>query len=72
MIERSLDGGQMPMRGERTLGVVLLVAGLAIAGAAVTRMGSDNAVHAQATPPVIGAPLPPAPAEKTAPPLEKK
>jgi hypothetical protein len=116
MTKRSLDEGQMSMRQERMLGVALLVAGLAIAGAAVTRMGPDGAVHAQATsdkpaeskpggtrpttpapeparpqkdegsttgtspqsprtgdrPPAIGTPLPPAPAEKTAPPMEKK
>jgi hypothetical protein len=52
MTKRSLDEGQMSMRQERLLGVTLLVAGLAIAGAAVSRMGSDGAV-AQATPPAV-------------------
>jgi hypothetical protein len=104
---RQMFEGQMSMRQERTLGVVLLVAGLLIAGAAVTRMGADHAVHAQATPgdtrpttpapeparpsqnnegsttgtapstssdrpPATGTPLPPAPAEKTAPPIQRK
>ena len=99
--------GQMSMRQERTLGVALLVAGLVIAGAAVTRMGGESAVHAQATPPAvqeekpaqsmpggsrpttpapeparpqnsegtttgIAPALPPAPAEKTGPPLQSK
>ena len=117
-----LDKGQMSMRHERMLGVVLLVAGLMIAGAAVSRMGGKgSACTPQATPPatsrrqarqstpggtrpttpapeparpqnnegsttgtapaspstgdrppVTGTPLPPAPAEKTAPPIERK
>ena len=116
MTKRSLEG-QMSMRQERMLGVVLLVGGLAIAGAAVTRMGPDGLLHAQAVkddkpaesmpggtrpttpapeparpqnnegtttgtsppsprasdrPPAVGTPLPPAPAEKTGPPLQSK
>jgi hypothetical protein len=123
-----LNKGQMSMRQERMLGVMLLVAGLGIAGAAVLRMGGEDTVQAQVTPqtpppaaapsqddkpaesmpggtrpttpapeparpqidegsttgaapasprtgdrpPVTGTPLPPAPAEKAAPPLERK
>jgi len=113
MAKRSFDEGQMSMRQERMLGVTLLVAGLAIASVAVTRMGPDSALHAQALqdgkpavptpggtrppapeparpqnnegtttgtapsgsgdrPPVIGTPLPPAPAEKTGTPIQSK
>jgi hypothetical protein len=50
MTKRSVDEGQMSMRQERMLGVVMLVAGLSIAGVAVSRMGPEAAVHAQATP----------------------
>lgn len=114
----------MSMRQERTLGVVLLVTGLIIAGAAVARMGPEPIVQAQITPPAVtphdsdkpaqstpggtrpttpapeparpqnnesgttgtapaspttgdrppvtGTPLPPAPAEKIAPPVQRK
>jgi hypothetical protein len=124
MTKRLFDEGQMSMRQERMLGVAMLVAGLAIAGVAVSRMGPDGTVHAQATPqtapsvqddkpaesmpggtrpttpapeparpqnnegsttgtapasprtgdrpPMTGTPLPPAPAEKTAPPIQSK
>jgi hypothetical protein len=129
MQRKLFEQGSMSMRQERTLGVVLLVSGLIIAGAAVTRMGPEHSVQAQATPqtqtqpsatpsqdnkpaesmpggtrpttpapepatpqnnesgttgtapasprtgdrpPVTGTPLPPAPAEKMAPPVEKK
>ncbi len=126
-MKTQLDKGQMSMRHERMLGVVLLVTGLMITGAAVSQMGGKGSVQAQATPqtpppaatsdddkpaqsmpggtrpttpapeparpqnnegsttgaapaspstgdrpPVTGTPLPPAPAEKTAPPIEKK
>jgi hypothetical protein len=126
-MKTQLDKGQMSMRQERMLGVVLLVTGLIIAGTAVSRMGGESTVQAQVTPqtpppaatpnddkpaqsmpggtrpttpapeparpqnnegsttgaapasprtgdrpPVTGTPLPPAPAEKTAPPIEKK
>lgn len=119
--------GPMTMQQERTLGVILLVTGLIISGAAVSRMGGEGVVQAQVTPqappaakpsedekpaesmpggtrpttpapeparpqnnegsttgtspaspgtgdrpPVTGTPLPPAPAEKMAPPVEKK
>jgi hypothetical protein len=123
-MKTQLDKGQMSMRQERMLGVVLLVTGLIIAGTAVSRMGGEGTVQAQVTPPaavtpeddkpaqsmpggtrpttpapeparpqnnegsttgaapasprtgdrppVTGTPLPPAPAEKMAPPIEKK
>ena len=111
-----LDKGQISMRHERMLGVVLLVTGLMITGAAVSQMTGKGSVQAQVTPqtppaatsndtrpttpapeparpqnnqgsttgtapaspstgdrpPVTGTPLPPAPAEKTAPPIERK
>jgi hypothetical protein len=115
------------MRQERMLGVVLLVTGLIIAVAAVSRMGGEGSLQAQVTPqtppaaatpgddkpaqsmpggtrpttpapeparpqnnegsttgtspaspstadrpPITGTPLPQAPAEKSAPPMEKK
>lgn len=68
------DEGRMSMRQERMLGVALIVAGLVIAGVAVTRMGPQGTVHAQATPqpPVTGGPLPSAPVENAAPPIEGK
>ena len=44
---RQLFEGQMSTRHERTLGILLLVAGLVIAGASVMRMGPDRALHAQ-------------------------
>ena len=128
MKRRLSDEGRLSMRQERMLGVVMLVAGLAIAGVAVTRMGPDGVVQAQVTPqtappaaaqdkpapaesmpggtrpttpapeparpqnnqnnqgsttgtapanagdraPTIGTPLPPAPAEKTGAPLQRK
>jgi hypothetical protein len=124
MKRRLSKEGQMSMRQERMLGVAMLVAGLAIAGVAVSRMGPEAAMHAQATPPtapslqddkpaqstpggtrpttpapeparpqnnegsttgtapasprtgdrppMIGTPLPPAPAEKTGPPIQSK
>ena len=124
MQRKLFEQGSMSMRQERTLGVVLLVTGLIVAGAAVARMGTENVVQAQATPPtaspsdndkpaesmpggtrpttpapeparpqnneggttgtapasprtgdrppVTGTPLPPAPAEKVAPPVQGK
>ena len=117
-MRRRFNEGQMSMRQERMLGVALLVAGLAIAGVAVSQMGPEGPLHAQATapatpsvqddrpetrpttpapeparpqnnegsttgtspasprmgdrPPVTGTPLPPAPAEKMAPPIQSK
>jgi hypothetical protein len=49
--KRFSSEGQLSMRQERMLGVAMLVAGLVIAGVAVTRMQPDSVVHAQATPP---------------------
>ena len=125
MNKRSFDKGQMPMRQERMLGVAMLIAGLVIAGAAVTRMQPEGTLHAQVQttppaaapstqdarpaesmpggtrpttpgpeparpqnidgsttgtapltsgdrPPIIGTPLPPAPAEKTGAPIQGK
>jgi hypothetical protein len=112
MKRRLSNEGQMSMRQERMLGVAMLIAGLAIAGVAVSRMGPEAAMHAQATPPTApslqddkpaqsmpggtrpttpapeparpqnkegsttgiapASPLPPAPAEKVGPPIEKK
>jgi hypothetical protein len=118
---RLSDKGRMSMRQERMLGVAMLVAGLALMGVSLTRMGQDGIVQAQVTPPAptqrdeqpgtrpttpapeparpqskenegsttgssppksdgrapdrppaTGTPLPPAPAEKTAPPIERK
>jgi hypothetical protein len=126
-MKTQLDKERMAMQRERMLGVMLLVAGLIIAGTAVSRMGGDDTMQAQVTPqtpppaatpgddkpaqsmpggtrpttpapeparpqsnegsttgsspalpstgdrpPVTGTPLPPAPAEKSAPPIEKK
>jgi type IV secretory pathway VirB10-like protein len=50
-MRRKLFEEGMSMRQEKTLGVVLLVAGLMIAGAAVARMQPESVVQAQATPP---------------------
>ena len=123
MGQTGLDEKRRLMRQERILGVVLLVAGLTIAGLSVTQMDTDGTVHAQATPPATddkpaeskpggtrpttpapeparpqrhdgsdgtttgtspsppkdparppttGTPLPPAPAEKSAPPVQSK
>ena len=126
-MKTQLDRERMSMQRDRVLGVMLLVAGLIIAGTAVSRMGGEGTMQAQVTtqtppaaakpdddkpaqsmpggtrpttpapeparpqnnegsttgaapaspstgdrPPVTGTPLPPAPAEKTAPPIEKK
>ena len=40
----------MSMQRDRVLGVMLLVAGLIIAGTAVSRMGSEGTMQAQVTP----------------------
>ena len=111
-----LDNRQMSIPQQRMLGLVLLVAGLAIAGMSVARMPTGGGLHAQLTsppassaaqpaealpggtrpttpapeparpqnnegattgsstldrPPVTGTPLPPAPAEKMAPPVQR-
>jgi hypothetical protein len=110
----------MSMRQERMLGVAMLVAGLALVGLSITRMGPESVVQAQVAPqtptqreepgarpttpapeparpqskdsegattgssppksddrtpdrpPATGTPLPPAPAEKTGPPIQQK
>jgi hypothetical protein len=126
VMKTQLNQERMSMQRERMLGVMLLVSGLIIAGAAVSRMGGEGTVQAQVTPqappaaatpdekpaqsmpggtrpttpapeparpqnnegsttgaspaspgtgdrpPVTGTPLPQAPAEKTAPPIERK
>jgi hypothetical protein len=124
VMKTQLDRERMSMQRDRVLGVMLLVAGLIIAGTAVSRMGGEGTVQAQVAPPaaatpeddkpaqsmpggtrpttpapeparpqsnegsttgtapaspttgdrppVTGTPLPPAPAEKMAPPIEKK
>jgi hypothetical protein len=128
VMKMQLDKERMSMQRDRMLGVMLLVAGLIIAGTAVSRMGGDGTMQAQVTPqtpppaaapsdddkpaqstpggtrpttpapeparpqnnegsttgaapaspstgdrpPVTGTPLPQAPAEKMAPPIEKK
>jgi hypothetical protein len=41
----------MSMRQERMLGVAVLVAGLALVGASIARMGPEGVVQAQVTPP---------------------
>jgi hypothetical protein len=117
---RLSDKGRMSMRQERMLGVAMLVAGLALVGVSISRMGPEAMVQAQVAPqtpaqrdeqpgarpttpapeparpqskdnegattgssppksderspdrpPATGTPLPPAPAEKTAPPIRQ-
>src|SRR5262245_11063431 len=51
MARKLLERGRLSMRQERTIGLTMLVAGLIIAGAAVTRMDAQGVVTAQAPPP---------------------
>lgn len=48
------------MRRERMLGMTMLIAGLAITGLALSQMGPQATVHAQATPQTVPSPSPPA------------
>jgi hypothetical protein len=81
--EMSPDEGKRAYRQEMLLAAALVAAGLAMSGVSLARIVADNAHVAQVTPPLPSPPnsvpansdasvLPPAPAEKTVPPIEQK
>jgi hypothetical protein len=65
-MKTQLDKGQMSMRQERMLGVLLLVTGLIIAGAAVSRMGGERTLQAQVAPQTLPPAAAPSDDEKPA------